>query len=179
MALSPEVKDAANHIQSHADGLRAIITLAEFVADTTALEQLAAETESRRASAASDLEAVTAELTKAKASVDRAKDAAKAAEADVKVEVEKLIAKAKDDAAAIETKANASATRIISDANATAAQAKVVADGEVQAAKAALSLVNADIAAAKDTLAETEAQTQALIAKADEARAYLAKLAGG
>lgn len=175
MALSPEIKDAANHIQSHAQGLEAIITLAAFVVDISTLEQLATEAENRKATAQAELDAAKAETDKAKDAAAKAKEKIKEAED----RAAEIVGNAHAEAGNIIGKANGDAKATAAKAEAAAAQRKVEADGEVQAAKAALALVNADIATARETLAELEAQTAEVTKRADDARAYLAKLAGG
>lgn len=51
MPLSPEVRDAVNHVKSHAQQLRAILTLADAVDDVAKLEALAGEADARRVKA--------------------------------------------------------------------------------------------------------------------------------
>jgi chromosome segregation ATPase len=174
MALSPEIKDAINNIESHAAQLQAVLTLADYVKDIGSLEQAASEAENRKTAAQKELDAAKAETEKAKAATLKQVERLQQQEA----EAEAVVAKAKEDAEAIAAQANRDAKGITDKARTDADRIKADADAEVQQAKAALSLVKADVAAEQERLADLTAQCEAVIKKADEARAYLANLAG-
>jgi cell division septum initiation protein DivIVA len=178
MPLSPEIKDAVNHIQSHAEGMRAVITLADYVDDVKLLEQSAAEAEGR-VSAAEDAEA------KLKARIDKATQKAVDAEAAIvadRTAAQDALKKAHDDAAEIVAKGKADAQRVLSNAQATAS--KELADAKAER-QAVIDGIDADISAKRDEqmaesekLKELRAETADLESRVRKAKEYIASLKG-
>jgi cell division septum initiation protein DivIVA len=176
MALSPEVKDAVNHIQSHAEGMRAVITLADYVEDVKLLEQNAAEAEGR-VKAAEDAEA------KLKARIDKATQKAVDAEAAIvadRTAAQEALKKAQSDAADLVAKARADGDNIVSRAQ---SDARRVLDDAKAERQAVIDGIDADIAAKREDqaaeaakLKELRAETADLEGRVRRAKEYIASL---
>lgn len=175
MALSPALKDAVNNVRSQAEKMQAIITIADELDKIGGLEQAAAEAEGRKVTAEADLKDV-----KAKIEVEQANLAG----------ATKKVADAKDKAAKIIDDANAEAADIVAQArqDAATATAKGKADADAAldkikaqatAATGKLADINAAIDEATKKLEATRAEEAEVMKRAAEAKAYLAKLAGG
>lgn len=173
MALSPELKDAVTHIQSHAEGMRAVLTLADAIGNVQALEQLAAEAESRKGAATGELDGILAKITESKADLSKARDDIAAA----KKQASEIVAKARDEASGIRVDAEAAGRKSADGILATAQKDKADTLASINVLKADLADVNAAITAAEADLANLKAEARETIKRADEARAYLANLA--
>lgn len=175
MPISQEAKEATNHLLSHAQQMRAVITIAEELDRVGGLEAFAAEAEGRKKTADAELEKADGRLDEAKAKLDAigveaaaARDKARSIIDDARTEAESIKAKAR-------TEGEAKAAKIVEagEANLTKAHAAELVSLD------RLAGINAEIATATDHLKSIRAETAGVQAKADEARAYLAKLAGG
>ena len=172
MLLSPELREAVNHIQSHAAGLRAIITIADAVTSIEALEQAANEAENRRAvvekktsEAEGSLKATEINLESALSDLAQTRKAIAAAKA-----------KAHDDAAAVKATAEAQAQGIIDRARASVSKAVEDEQAKLTKVQAELTDTQATLDARTADRMALEAQVTDLEARAERARKYLAKL---
>lgn len=173
MALSPEVKEAANHILSHAQGIRATLVLAEAVESVNLIDQAATEAERRKAAAIKEKADAEAKLVEVNGDIDKAR---------------KKLADIREDGRNAKADADARAAQIIADAKAEGTRAAVQITGRATteaasvdkataAARATLSELEAEIAAQQETLEAIRAEQAEVVKKADRARAYLAELA--
>ncbi len=169
MTLSNEIKEAANHILSHAQGLEATLVLARAVESVNLIEQAAIEATARadaatadKAKAEDDLDEISIRIVKANDELAGLKAANDKRVSDARLEAAAIIADAK-------RKAESEAAAIVAKGNAELADIR----GKIKSAESDLAGVEAEIEKAKATLAETEASTLAVNARAEEARAYL------
>ncbi len=170
--LPAELKDAAEHVLSHAHGMRAVLVLAEHVKDIELIEQGAAEAENRRDAARTEAEKIDARIAAATSKEgDIAKDKAEAKEA---------VTAAKRDAAKIDEEARISAGKIVMQAEAEAGKIKAEAASikaeALKGADAELEAKRAEVIEAGRRLSDLLAETAEVQRKADDARAYLSSL---
>ena len=174
MALTSELKDAANHILSHAQGIEATLVLARAVEKTNLIEQAATEADRRATAAKSAKAAAEKGLAEVEASIGKAKDQlaeiralGRQAKADADKQASEIVAKAKADATAEQDSIRAGAQKGLDDLRRQAA-----------GAQADLDAVKAEIVVQQNKLKAVKAEQAAVVKSADEARAYLKSLAG-
>lgn len=146
MSLTPELRDAVNHIRSHAEGMRAVLTLADAVGEIEKLEAAANEAEVRKSSASKSADESAGRL----ADLERRVAEQHTALIEAQSKASSIIAKATAAAADIEKTAQAEADAII-------AKATAGIDDQVVAAKAALADLDAMIAGRQSALASLDA----------------------
>lgn len=173
MAIDPKLKDAINHIQSHAQNLRAILTVADAVKAVEDIERMAGEEDVRLANTRAlivqklaELEQVKADLRAALNDVEQANLKAKTTIADAREEAKKIKAKAVEDAKADVVKAIAAAD----------VELKAKADklGELDTAIGAR---QAEVEALDVSIADKTTEVKALEKRVALAKAYLDKAA--
>jgi chromosome segregation ATPase len=175
MPLDPDLKNHVDYLQDHAHHLRAVIAMTDAIKGIASIEQAANEAESRKADAETVLGLVEAEIEKAK--LRRGKVDEDVAEA--QKQAASIIATAKADADGILAKANRDAEEIRSKADADAKQKAGAAAAAALQASEQLATIEGQIVDAKEELAGVKAEAEDVTRRADEAKAYLAKLAGG
>lgn len=175
MALSPELKDAVNHVQSHAEGMRAVLTIADEIDKIGTLETLATEAERRKAAADADVSAVQGHLKEVEAKADKAKaDITKAKE-----QAKQIVADANEKAAGIIAKAQADASNRASEILTEVQSRKDVVLKEIEDEIERLEGIKADVSVETDKLRGLRSESAEVTQRADEAKAYLSKLTGG
>lgn len=172
MLLSPELLDAVNHVQSHAHQMRAIIAIADAVMSIKALEQAANEAENRKAA----VEKTARDAEAAHKSVLIAIEAANADLAQTRKAITAAESKATEAADEIKAKAQTEAGRIIDEARAGIAKAVADEQAKLDWLRAEVRTHTAALTAGGDERRKLEAEVADLEARADKARAYLAKL---
>lgn len=172
MLLSPELREAVNHIQSHAAGLRAVLTIADAVTSIEALEQAANEAENRR-------QAVEKKTSEAQGSFKAMEINLEAANADL-AQTRKAIAEAKKKAAEAANealaKADADAQGILDKARASVSKAVEDEQAKLQKVQAELAVIDGFLEARTAERIALEETVTDLEARADRAKKYLAKL---
>lgn len=166
--------DAANYIQSHAQGYRAVLAIADRISDVTKIDAQLAETERTLASKRSELDALNTQIDDAHAKLEDANGSID----DAKQTAVEIIAKANADGRGIIAKAEGDAKSAADVVAQKASGNLAVLQGKVDAAQVDLDTVNADMASAKDTLAGLLAEADAAEARAKAARDYIAGLKG-
>lgn len=175
MSLDPKLKDAVNHLQSHAQQMQAVLDVAEAIQSIDDLERMATEAENRKGAATFNLDEIAdrvkgkqAELDKAVAGIDEAKDTAKKITADARAEAKKITAKAEAEAEGI------------------IASAKTKADVDIERGRVAvdeasseLSGIRSKVEQARRDLDGMKAEQAAAEAKRDEAKEFLRNIAAG
>lgn len=172
MALDPKLKDAVSHLQSHAQGMQAVLDVAAAIGDIGTLEQLATEAENRKAAAYVDVDTVNGLLAQAKADLAGTQGAID----DAKSQAVQIIADARNHAAGIVSDAQDAAKNAAADVANTAAGALATVQGQVAKARDTLAAVNSDTDLAKANLDSVSAETLDLEARAQKARDYLSSL---
>lgn len=171
MALSPELKDATNHIASHAQGLRAVLTIVDEIERIGGLEQLAAEAESRRDAALNE----AGELDRQIAGLRRAADEATAKLDGVNNQAAAIIADAEAKAGEIVAGGTVEAEAILEEGRKRLGEI----DAEVAARRASLATIDKEIDDAQGKVKALEDEAADVLRRAEEARNYLKTLAGG
>lgn len=170
--LSVELKEAINHVQTHAHGLRAIIAIADHADEIVLLDQRRREVEASLSGLQKQADVLRADAEKAKADAAKAREDAKKPLADIKAaekaskeRADRLVSDAQQRASTIITQAEQRAVQMEADAN---AELGGVRD-KIAAAKKDLKALDGTIEARKAALADIED-------RADKARQYLASL---
>lgn len=174
--LSPDLKDAVNHLQSHAQGLKAVITVADAIGSIEALEQLAAEAVNRKEAADAALARAQASLISVEASLQDVRQSAEALKKNADDAVTSAVRKSDDLVRDAEKKAAGIIDQAIADTTARVAAAikqrseeLAVLDGEVLTLTEQKATLAAAIEAQTATLADLED-------RAEKARKYLSRL---
>ncbi len=174
MSIPADLKDAADHLLSHAHGMRAVLVLAEHVQNVSALEGAAGEAERRRDTATADMSKIEARVKAAKSAegeLARLEGAAKLALSEAQKRAAEIIAEAQQTADGLAEAGQAAVAAAKADAAAILAEAQGGADAKLVATREA-------IEAAEKRLAELNAEAAEAATKADQARAYIASLTG-
>lgn len=166
--------DAANHIRTHAQFYRAVLTVADRLGDVDKISGHLAETEKTLAAKRSDLAGVSSDidaahqrLDDANGEIEDAKSTAAEILAKAKADAQKLIDQGKGDA---EAAANAVAN--------TAAKSLADVQAKIEAARGDLDTVNSQISDKRKALADLEAAATDAESRAQKARDFIASLKG-
>ncbi len=176
MSLSPDLKDAVNHLQSHAQGLKAVIAVADAISNIAALEQLAAEAVNRKDAADAALAKAKAALVAAEADLQDAKQAAEKVKKASTDNAAKSATKADDLVRDAEKKAAGIINQAIADSTARVATAIKDRSDELAGIEANLAAGKADREALDADIIVKSGEVADLESRAAKARKYLDKL---
>jgi chromosome segregation ATPase len=174
MAIDPKLKQAVEYLQSHAHQVNAVMVIADAIGKVGDLESLAGEADVA-------LKAKQSEIAKAERELAAVVDevaATKKAHANAKAKAKDVLADAEQKAKDIEANALQDAANIVAAANVSADKIKDAAEQKVAASTGVLNELANRYAERQNDIAKIEAEHSDLLRKVENAKAYLARLAG-